>query len=50
MKKLPKTKKLMRQSFTCTDAEWKSIQEYARARDVSVSKLIRSIILDAIKG
>lgn len=50
MKKLPKTKKLVRQSFTCTDAEWKAIKEYARTRDVSAAKLVRSIILEAIKG
>lgn len=48
MKKLPKTKKLLRQSFTCTPAEWKAIKERAKENDISVSKLIRSILIEQI--
>lgn len=48
MKKLPRSKKLIRQSFTCTPHEWKLIKDYAALLGVSASKFIRVMVIDQI--
>lgn len=48
MKKLPKSKKLIRQSFTCTPHEWKLIKSIAADLGISAAKYIRLLIIDQL--
>lgn len=48
MKKKPHAKKLLRQSFTCTPAEWREVQKRAAKAGLSASAYVRRLIFNTI--